>query len=465
VVVGAGIGGLCAARVLADFFERVTVIDRDTLPSDGEARAGVPQGRHLHALLTGGARAIGDDLFPGLVDDLVAAGAPTGDILADGRCYFDRCRLAQTPSGLPGIGVSRPYLEYRVRRRLADQPNVSILSAQAVDGLVASADGAAVSGVRVGPSTPTGPRAVINADLVVDTSGRRSQTPRWLAELGYPQPVEERIRIDVAYASCVATLPDPALNGDSGIVIGATIDTPCGGAIIGVENGQWLVSLAGYRGAHPPVMPDEFVAFARTLPTPDIYEALRAATSLSKPVRYHIPDAVRRRYERLPRFPDGLVVLGDAVCSFNPVYGQGMSVAAAEALILRDCLRQGSAGLRRIRGKIARAGAVAWSMSVSSDLRMPWIDGPRTPLVRLGNAYAAWLYRAARHDPAVARAFMRVANLVEPPARLARPSIALRVLARGRRRPTATVHRTHDPPGRGESAPAPDHGREAGRAP
>lgn len=426
VVVGAGVGGLLAARVLADSYRRVTVIDRDELPDDASQRPGVPQGRHVHALLTGGTLAI-RELFPGLVEQLVADGAPAGDVLADGRVYFDGHRLARAPSRLPGLGVSRPYLEHHLRRWVGNLANVDIVAGCAATGLTASPDRSTIVGVRI--RRGEGEAGWLAADLVVDASGRGSSAPRWLSDLGFETPVEDRVAVDVGYASCEVALPAAAFDGDLGIAVGATVAVPRGGAIVRVENERCLVSLAGYRGAHPPLAPDDFLAFARSLVVPDLHDVLLRATPVSRPVRYRIAHAVRRRYERLARFPDGLVVLGDAVAAFNPLYGQGMSVAARQAMILRDCLRHGPRALRRIRHLIARAGAVAWTMSVSSDLRMPWIDGTRSPMVRLGHAYARRLYRAASHDPAVARAFMRVANLVDHPSRIARPGIMMRVLA------------------------------------
>jgi 2-polyprenyl-6-methoxyphenol hydroxylase-like FAD-dependent oxidoreductase len=427
IVVGAGVTGLLAARVLADFYERVTIMERDQVPADGGARPGVPQGRHVHALLARGVEVLGE-LFPGLIEELVARGAPSGDILADGRIYFDRCRFARAHSGLPGISVTRPRLEHQIRLRLVERPNVTIAQSATVVGLVATPDGRAVAGLRVanqgGTATRTHP-----ADLVVDTSGRGSRTSQWLVELGYPAPREERIRIDVAYVTSTFAVPGDVVGRDNGIVVAGLASNPRGGAMIRTEDGHWLVSLAGYLGAHPPVTPDGFLAFAAALPVADIHRALTDATPMDRPVRYRIPDALRRRYERVQRFPERLVVLGDAVCSFNPVYGQGMSIAAQEALLLRRFLRQGPPRLGDLRREVARAGAVAWNMSVRSDLRMPWIEGRRTPVVRLGNAYAARLYRASRHDAVVARAFLRVANLVDPPSRIVRPGILLRVLA------------------------------------
>jgi 2-polyprenyl-6-methoxyphenol hydroxylase-like FAD-dependent oxidoreductase len=427
IVIGAGIAGLFAARALSETHDRVTVIDRDTLPPDGAARPGAPQGRHIHAVLTKGMLGI-RELFPGLIEDLVDEGIPTGDILAQARTYVGPYRMAPTHSGMPGLCVSRPYLEYRIRARLTEAPNVEILAGRAAVGLTVSPGDEAITGVR---TADDGQQRgdVLTGDLVVDASGRGSRTPQWLEELGFPAPPEERVRVDVAYSSCTFEMPADVIGRDLGILVIATPANPRGGGLIDMGNNQWLVSLTGYRDAHPPVTPDGFIEFARQLSAPDIYHALLQATPTDSPVRFRVPEVTRRRYDKLTRIPKRLVVLGDAVSSFNPVYGQGMSVAALEALILRRrWQKHGEEGLGRLRRDIAKTGAAAWTTSVNIDLRMPWIAGRRTATVRFGNAYLARLHRVAERDPKVALAFMRVANLIDPPARILRPSVACRVL-------------------------------------
>ena len=449
IVIGAGIAGLCAARVLTDTFDSVTVLDRDTLPADGQPRAGVPQGRHVHAVLVRGSRAI-RDLFPGLVEDFVADGVPTGDLLANTRAYNGPYRLAPVDSGLEGIYIARPDLEHRIRERLATLPNVTITTGRTVVGLTASSG--TVTGVRTVTAGTEAPDE-LGADLVVDASGRGSRTPQWLTDLGYRQPPEQRVRIDINYSSCTFSMPADVIDHAHGVLVTPTPTNPRGGGLIDMGDDRWLVSLTGYRDTAPPVELDDFTEFARQLAIPDIYHALCRATPTGKPVRFRMPEAVRRRYDKLTHFPDGLVVLGDAACTFNPIYGQGMSIAAQEALVLRRHLqRHGGRRTSRLRSQIARAGAGAWMMSVNYDLRMPWVPGRRTPVVRLGNAYLALLYPVSTRDGAVARAFMRVANLVDRPAMIARPSIALRVVAGTllhRRRPTAPT--AERPP----SAPTP----------
>jgi 2-polyprenyl-6-methoxyphenol hydroxylase-like FAD-dependent oxidoreductase len=433
VVVGAGVGGLLAALVLRGFYDHVTVLERDSLASTTEARGGVPQGPHIHALLARGTQVL-DILLPGMREALAADGVPTGDVLADARWYYNGYRLRRSRADLAGLAITRPHLEYEIRRRVAALSGVEFRTSCRASGLALSPDSRAVCGVRVRHAGSSSPEVTLPAGLVVDASGRGSHTSRWLAENGYPPPKAERVRVDLGYSTCWFDMPEDVLGNDTGIVVGATPARCRGGGMCRTADGRWLVSLFGYAGNHPPVTDDGFVAFAAELLTSEIYDALCKASPLGAVVQYRFPYAVRRRYERLSRFPEGLVVIGDAACSFNPIYAQGMSVAADQALILREHLRLGTGSVHGFRRAAARASRTAWNMSVAGDLRIPEVDGPRTARVRLANAYTDHICRAAREDPAVARAFVRVANLVDPPGRLLRPGMVARVLAGGLRR-------------------------------
>jgi 2-polyprenyl-6-methoxyphenol hydroxylase-like FAD-dependent oxidoreductase len=270
---------------------------------------------------------------------------------------------------------------------------------------------------------------LLEADLVVDATGRGSRSPVWLEELGYPRPAEDEVRVGVAYASRVYRRRRDHLHGDRAVVVAATADRPRGGAMLAMEGDRWMVTLNGYLGQRPPADPDGFVAFAAGLPVPDVFEVISDAEPLGDVLPARYPASVRRRYERLGRFPDGYLVTGDAVCGFNPVYGQGMSVAALEALALRECLRAGPTGLaRRFFAEVAAIVDIPWGIAVGADLRFPSIEGARTAKVRLVNAYLARFHLAAETDPVLGRAFLRVVNLMERPEGLLRPAIALRVL-------------------------------------
>jgi 2-polyprenyl-6-methoxyphenol hydroxylase-like FAD-dependent oxidoreductase len=428
VVLGASMAGLLAARVLADAYGQVTVLERDELPQVCSHRRGVPHGRHIHGLLARGQQVL-EELLPGLTAELVAQGVPTGDLLADTRLYLSGHRLRQAHTGLRILSASRPVLEGQVRARVRALPNVRFGDRCDVVGLTTTPDGRRVTGARVLRRADGSAEELLGADLVVDATGRGSRTPAWLEALGYSRPPKEEVRIGLGYATRIYRRRRGALGGDLAVLQAGTPQHPRTGALQTLEGGRWLLTLAGILGDHPPTDPDGFLAFARSLQFPDLYEIVRDAEPLDDPVAFRFPASVRHRYERLDRFPDGLLVMGDAVSSFNPVYGQGMSVAALEALTLRHHLERGAAPQPRpLFRDLARVVDVPWDMSAGGDLVFPGVQGRRTLKGRLLSAYIARLHAAAAHDASLASAFMQVAGLVAPPQTLLHPHVAVRVL-------------------------------------
>jgi 2-polyprenyl-6-methoxyphenol hydroxylase-like FAD-dependent oxidoreductase len=431
VVIGGSMAGLLAARVLAEAYARVTVVDRDDLAPSGAPRRGVPQGRHIHALLAGGQQAL-EELFPGLTRELAAHGAPVGDVLGDARLLFGGHRLARAEAGLTVVSASRPLLEERVRARVRALPRVTSAPRADVAGLRASPDGGRVTGVRLVQRADGSAAAVLGADLVVDASGRGSRAPAWLDGLGFGRPGEDRVHVGVRYATRRYRLPARALGGDLACIHGPAPDRPRGGALARLEGDMWMVTVFGLLGDDPPTDPEGFLAFARSLPFPDLHEALRGGEPVDDPVAFAFPANLRRRYERMRRLPEGFLVMGDALCSFNPVYGQGMTVAAQQALALREQLTGGdSLDCRRALRSIAAVVDIPWRLTVGADFALPGVAGRRPAGTRVMNRYVARLQAAAAHDPAVARAFVRVTGLVDRPEALLRPAIARRVLRRG----------------------------------
>jgi 2-polyprenyl-6-methoxyphenol hydroxylase-like FAD-dependent oxidoreductase len=433
VVVGGSVAGLLAARVLAEFCGRVTVVERDVLPPAGQQRQGVPHGRHLHGLHPRG-REILEELLPGFTAGLIAAGAVCCDVLADARWQLSGYQLKQRHAGLPALLASRPLLEGQVRERVAGLPNVGVLDGRVVAGLEAARAGRRVTGARV--SGAGGAPEVIEADLVVDASGRGSRAPRWLAELGYQVPAHDRVAIGLGYATRTYRLRPGAMNGDRLILTAATRARPRFGALAAIEGGRHLVTLGGICGDYPPVDPAGFAAFAAALPTGAIAAALADAEPLDAPVPFRFPASTRNRYERLREFPAGLLVTGDAVCSFNPVYGQGMTVAAMQALALRRHLGAGTARPpARFFHDIAAVIDTPWDIAVGADLAFPEVPGPRPAKVRFVNAYLPRLHAAAAGDGELALAMIRVIGLKDRPEGLLRPDRMLRVLRGHLRRP------------------------------
>jgi 2-polyprenyl-6-methoxyphenol hydroxylase-like FAD-dependent oxidoreductase len=437
-------GGLLAARALSEVYDTVTVVERDVLEDGPVARRGVPQGRHAHGLLARG-REVLEDFFPGFTDELVGLGAPTIDLQAGFRWINGGRLLCQEPSGLLGLGVSRLLLEARVRARVLALPSVRLLDGRNATGLAGTPDRRQVTGLRLLGRAGDAAEETLPADLVVDASGRGTRGPQWLEELGYPAPTVDEVHVGLTYASR-SYRREPG--SPAGVAIGGTVANPRGGVMIPQEGNRWIVSIGGMLGDAAPLDHDGFTAFAATLPSPAIHEVIRDAEPLSDAVRFRYPASRRRRYERMPALPERYLPFGDAISSFNPVYGQGMTVAALEAVALRAALDGGETGLsRRFLRAAARLVDNPWDISVGADLRFPDVEGRRTAKVRAVNGYLERLHVAAEHDPAVGRAFLRVVNLVDGPERLMAPSVALRVL-RGSRRSAVPVGRATAEPAR-----------------
>jgi hypothetical protein len=272
---------------------------------------------------------------------------------------------------------------------------------------------------------------VLRAGLVIDATGRGSRTPVWLKEFGYAPPDEDRVKIDLAYTTRHYRVPYDPFGSDLAIISAATPSHPRGAFFYRLpgDGNRVELSLTGVLGDHPPTDPEGFLDFVRSLPVPDIYPAVRDSEPLDDPVMFRFPASVRRRYERLARFPDGLLVMGDAVCSFNPIYAQGMTVAALESLTLRRHL-QHPAELRPRHFFQDIAGQIdsPWEFSATADLGYPGVPGRRTTKIRMINAYIARLHKAAVHDSSLTNAFIRVAGLIDEPTTLLRPGKLLRVL-------------------------------------
>ncbi|GIF37494.1 FAD-dependent oxidoreductase [Actinoplanes xinjiangensis] len=410
VIIGASVGGLLAARALSGAFEQVTVLERDRLPAGAAARRGVPQSRQAHALLARGSMAL-DELFPGFVAEMLGAGVPAGDLHADCHWYLDGHPMRRAPSSMPVYGVTRPLLEHLIRERVRALPNVTIIDAAEVTGLLH--DGR-IRGVRTSDGT-------IGAGLVVDAGGRASRLPFWLRELGYGEVPVSTVRTGVVYTTRHYRY-EPGRIGFA--VINAPYPgMPRTGVTIRQEGDRVVLFLGGILGEAPPADDAGVMAFAESLPGPEIRDFLRTAEPLDDPVRMRVPASVRRHYERMPRLPEGLVAVGDAVCSFNPIYGQGITVAALQALALSR-----TAGTGRWFAGAARTMDVPWSMATATDLRFPQVAGPRRAVDRPLDAYLRRYRAAAAHDPDLGAAFLRVSNMLAGPAHLLTPGRLLRVL-------------------------------------
>ncbi|GAA3730765.1 hypothetical protein GCM10022225_10770 [Plantactinospora mayteni] len=451
VVVGGSFAGLCIARTLADFVERVTVLDRDRFPDGPRLRTGIPQARHLHVLVTSGQRAL-DRLFPGLMAELydrgaVPVAAPTDLLSLSPYGWRERFPATHTL-----VGASRELLDWTIRQRLAADGRIRFETAREVVGLLSGEDGGSVAGVelRIRNGGPEIHRC--EADLVVDASGRGSHSPEWLAALGYGRPAETRIDAGLGYASRRYRLAPGVADGWKNImVMPKPPQVTRAGVLYPIENGRWMVTLGGFGGEVPPTDEAGFLEFTRNLRSPLIYEAIRDAEPDGPIHGFRRTANHRRHYETMPRWPEGFLVVGDAACAFNPVYGQGMSVAAQTAVVLGLHLRahRGRFG-RAAQAAVAGCSATAWTIATGTDLRFSAPGAVRPG--RRGRLSYWYLDRAsdvADRDAYVLRVLTDVQHLVRPPAALAHPRVALRVL-RGPTRPPLSA-----PPVTAPGRPAP----------
>ena len=447
IVIGGSMAGLLAARVLSDHFDQVTIVERDRLPDGPAFRPGVPQSRHAHALLTGCLHLL-EQLFPGLGAELDASGAVSGEVPGGALWLTSAGWCRRFRPGLPGLCLSRELLEWHVRRRLMDREGTVRFREEAeVTGLLPSQDRKAVVGVRLRPRGRGHLSAVdmeeLRAELVIDASGRSSQTPSWLEALGYPAPQETHINSFLGYASRYYARPHCSQRDWKVMYIMAAPGAPRGGLILPIEGDRWLVTLAGYGEDYPPTDEDGFLAFARSLRSQVLYEAIKDAEPLSGITGNRHSENRLRHYERVPRRPEGLLVLGDAACAFNPVYGQGMTMAACAATVLDDCLWEQDGrcpsgelkGLaKRFQRRLARSQATAWLMATGEDLRYPTTTGAKPTLsTRLIHRYMDRVIHVSTQNRTVSRVFFEVLNMVTPSTALFRPDVLIPVLLEGGR--------------------------------
>lgn len=410
--------GLLATRVLVDRFETVTLVEKDTLPDDAVLRPGTPQARHIHAMQKAGQATL-EDLFPGYSEEVTEAGGLVLDFASDFTIYQKGGMLASPSTRVPTYNASRPVFEQITRRRVAGHDGVTIRDECHFRDFLVDDGASTVEGVTV--RTADGERD-IDAELVVDATGRTSRTPVWLENNGYTPPPRDEVSIDLSYSTVVLERPTDTRQA---ILVLPDFPRTRGAAVFPIENGRWLMTLAGMHGDHPPTDPNGFVEYAESIPIADVSRLLDEHALISEDIyQYPFPSSVRRRYEDLNRFPDGLIVIGDAIASLNPIYGQGMSMAALEAVQLHHTLATANHGelAPRFFERVARVVDDAWSLAVDSDFEFPQTTGPKPSGTDLANRYVGRLLRKAHTDGRLAEAFIRVVIMENRPTSLFHPS-------------------------------------------
>ncbi len=441
IVIGGSLAGMFAAHALRNHFAQVTVVERDDLPEDAGHRAGVPQSHHAHGLLARGQQII-EAQFPGIMAELQRDGA-LETRLERLVIVTPAGKMTPTQDAESGTFVSRYLLEWKIRQRLMSDTRIRFIFRAEAVGLHTDASRTRVTGVALRYRKGQTGDTTLYGNLVVDATGRRSDAPRWLSALGYDPPPEETVNSGVGYLSRFYRRPNNFPADWDGIIINARPPhNPRAGLILPIEGDRWHVTLGNYAGHYPKAEAATdagFLEFAQQLADPSLYEAIRVAEPLTPVKMFRTPTNRFRHFEQLRRTPEGFIAVGDSVCAFNPIYGQGMTTSALGSLVLAEVLSDRSPGFeRRFQRALARAVDAPWFIATSEDLRWPGVmlqgASPRlgTPLLR---RYVTLLLEAACADPVVSRAYMRMLNMLDLPVALLRPAVAVRVFghALGRR--------------------------------
>ncbi|OBB91651.1 NAD(P)/FAD-dependent oxidoreductase [Mycobacterium sp. 852002-40037_SCH5390672] len=434
VVIGGSIAGLCAARVLSDSYSRVTVYERDELPAAPASRATVPQDRHLHMLMARGAMEF-EDLFPGLLDDMVAAGVPklenrpdcihlgaAGHVLGTGHTLRDEF-TAYVPS--------RPHLEWQLRKRVHDIDNVTVARRSVAEARFDRAR-QRVTGVLLDPAdTESNDQEFVAANLVVDAAGRGTRLPVWLTQWGFQRPVEQEMDIGIHYATQQFRIPD-GLIAEKVVVAGASHDQSLGLGMLCYEDGTWVLTTFGVANAKPPKTFPDMLELARRLLPAHFNAALTRAEPLGEPAFHAFPASKWRRYDKLERLPAGILAFGDAVASFNPTFGQGMTMTSLQAGHLRRALQlpddQVAAALNRAT---AKSTFPVWTMNAIGDVTFhhAGTKGPIPWWWRPSGALFDQFLGAAETEPVLAEWFLRRFSLLDSLYMVPPPRIVGRAMA------------------------------------
>jgi len=425
IVLGASIAGVLAARALAGRFEEVLLLERGELPAEPSHRSTVPQGRHTHGLLAGGMAAI-ERLLPGLVAELTAKGCPSGDNLHDLSWIFGGTRLAVGESGVRGLTLARPVLEHAVRTRVLALPGVRLQTGTRMTGLLVK-DGRIV-GART--TEPERGEQTLNADVIVDATGRGSRLPEFLAEAGYAAPRLEEVALETNYVSRTYARTEAHKACGVGVLVVSSPDVPRGGMALALDARTWLVSQYGFGSVRPPLDAHGYLDFARTLSGPQLARLLETSKPLDEPATMKFASSRRLHYEELRHLPDGLFVCGDAFASFNPTFGQGITVAALQAeqlAALGPAVAEPGANRRFLRQASAIVDS-AWNTAAGRSFLYEGVRGRPTLAMRVANAYLPRVVACAHSDLNVARALVRALNFLVPPLSLFAPGILAKVM-------------------------------------
>ncbi len=431
VIIGGSIAGMCAARVVSEFYEKVIIIERDPILENASIRPGVPQSRHLHAILLRGLQ-IMQDLFPELEAELDRNNVPEVMDGIDFRMLFPDGWSPLMTLGLKARSCTRPMLESAIRKQVLKIPQIEMIDRAQVDAPILDDQHKKIIGVRVRENS--GRQSQIHADLLIDASGRNSRSAQWLAELNFGIVQENIVNAFWGYAARMYEIPSDFKKHWKGIyIMNKAPNFPRMGIALPMEDNRWLVNLAGVMKDYPPSDEEGFLRYAQSLRSSEIYDAIRCAKPLS-PIYEFRHTANRRRYfENLQRWPERFLVMGDSLCAFNPVYGQGMSVCALEAQALQNFLAQNgnleNGGAQRFQKKIASIVEPCWMLATGEDHSWPGTEGaPPKKVMKIMQWYVHKIIALAPSNRLAFRRFKEVSHMMKSPAVFFHPKLLIPVM-------------------------------------
>lgn len=453
IVIGASMAGLLAGRALLNHFDKVTIIERDRvawrqpyrLSGESQPRPGVPQATHVHVLLTRGQQIL-EQLFPGLITELLEAGAVKVNWTAECPVYSVRGWHPRFFSDVVTYTCSRCFLELKIRQRLQQFDRLQFIDQSKVNQLITNADNSEITGVEI-RHLKTQQTQQLTTQLVVDATGRNSNTPKWLTQLGYQPPEETVINAFLGYGSRWYQQPDDLQVDWKALLIENLAPSQGRGAVLyPIEGNRWIVTLSGLGRDYPPTDEAEFLEFARSLRHPIIYDVIKNAQPLSPVYPYRRTENRLYHYEKLTRLPQGLVMLGDAVCAFNPVYGQGMTTAALGALTLDHCL-QSQKQLKNLtpifQKKLFKVIQTPWLMATGEDIRWPMTEGGEINwMTQLNQGYFNQMMLIMKDHPDLYQTFTEVIHMLKSPTAFFHPKYLIKVLASRLSHPAEEIQET-----------------------
>jgi len=431
IVIGGGIAGKLAAKALSSYFQHVIILEADRETNDKVPRKRVPQSHHPHVLLKSGEEAI-EKLFPEFVTQLIENGSIVTNFTRDLKWHHFGYWKEPFSGELTMVQQSRPMLEWHLQRRINQVPNITTTYETMTEDLIVDREQNKILGVRF-RSLRTGTEEELYGDMVVDASGFGSKSIEWLKTYGI-EVEEEKVWIQLFYATRLFRLKSQERPEWVNLLISPSFpENPYGAFIQTIEENRFSVTFSGYANEHAPQTNEEFFAYAQSLPVPDVLDFLKQAEPITDIKIHKIPYQVRRRFDMASQIPEGFLVIGDAHCRFDPLFGQGISVAAMEAVELQKCLQQAehfAKGFTQLfHKKTSKLMATPWDMATTEAFRHPKIKGKKPLLQPFKQWYTKRVYQSSALDSDIYIRLARVMNLIRTPLHLFHPKVIISVIA------------------------------------